>query len=210
MVQYRCRNFWLFHFIFQEDIVPNFTEQAIKASFLKLLNELPISKISVRSIVEDCGINRNSFYYHYQDIPSLIEEIVKEEIDSLVEKYSSIHTLDECVSLAFQFALQNKKAVLHIYQSVNREIYERYCMQLCEYLVTVYLDTVFAGEDFSEVDRSVAIRFFKCEIFGLSVDWIENGMQDSAIEEIHHITELCRGLSDELVRRCRQKEKTKI
>lgn len=190
--------------------MPNFTEQAIKASFLKLLNELPISKISVRSIVEDCGINRNSFYYHYQDIPSLIEEIVKEEIDSLVEKYPSIHTLDECVSLAFQFALQNKKAVLHIYQSVNREIYERYCMQLCEYLVTVYLDTVFAGEDFSELDRSVAIRFFKCEIFGLSVDWIENGMQDSAIEEIHHITELCRGLSDELVRRCRQKEKTKI
>ena len=99
---------------------------------------------------------------------------------------------------------------MHIYQSVNREIYERYCMQLCEYLVTVYLDTVFAGEDFSELDRSVAIRFFKCEIFGLSVDWIENGMQDSAIEEIHHITELCRGLSDELVRRCRQKEKTKI
>ena len=26
----------------------------------------------VRDIVEDCGINRNSFYYHFQDIPSLL------------------------------------------------------------------------------------------------------------------------------------------
>ena len=49
--------------------MPNFTKQAIKDSFLRLLNQQPLSKISVRSIVEDCGINRNSFYYHYQDIP---------------------------------------------------------------------------------------------------------------------------------------------
>ncbi len=52
--------------------MPNFTKQAIKDSFLKLLNQQPLSKISVRSIVEDCGINRNSFYYHYQDIPALL------------------------------------------------------------------------------------------------------------------------------------------
>ena len=50
----------------------NFTEKAIKASFLKLLNERPLTKITVRDIVEDCGINRNSFYYHYRDIPALL------------------------------------------------------------------------------------------------------------------------------------------
>ena len=53
--------------------MPNFTKQAIKASFWKLLNQQPLSQISVRTIVEDCGINRNSFYYHFQDIPSMIE-----------------------------------------------------------------------------------------------------------------------------------------
>ena len=62
----------------------NFTKRAIKSSFMKLLNEQPLSKISVRDIVEDCGINRNSFYYHFQDIPSLIEEIIKEEADKII------------------------------------------------------------------------------------------------------------------------------
>ncbi|MBR5944301.1 MAG: TetR family transcriptional regulator, partial [Lachnospiraceae bacterium] len=50
----------------------NFTQKAIKESFIKLLNEKPLNKISVKDIVEECGINRNSFYYHFQDIPTLI------------------------------------------------------------------------------------------------------------------------------------------
>ena len=54
----------------------NFTKQAIKAAFLELLDEKPLNKISVRDIVERCGINRNSFYYHFQDIPSLLGEII--------------------------------------------------------------------------------------------------------------------------------------
>ena len=182
----------------------NFTKQAIKASFIKLLNEQPLNKISVRSIVEDCGINRNSFYYHFQDIPSLIGEIVKEEIDALVAKYPTINSIDECVSVALKFTLENKRAVLHIYNSVNRDIYERYLMRICEYVITTYLDTAFGREGVRERDRAAAIRFLKCELFGLSFDWIENGMKDDAIEEITYITSLCRGLSAELIRRCRE------
>ena len=50
--------------------VTSLTKRAIRASFLKLLNERPLNKITVKDIVEDCGINRNSFYYHYPDIPA--------------------------------------------------------------------------------------------------------------------------------------------
>ena len=63
-----------------------YTKQAIKNSFLKLLNERPLSQVTVKAIVEDCGINRNSFYYHFQDIPSLIEEIIREAADNLIQK----------------------------------------------------------------------------------------------------------------------------
>ncbi len=179
----------------------NFTKQAIKESFLKLLNEQPLSQISVRDIVEDCGINRNSFYYHFQDIPTLIGEIVKEEVDRVIAQYPTISSLEECVNLAFGFALRNKKAVMHIYHSVNRDIYEKGMMKMCEYVVSTYLDTAFAPGTVSEYDRNLTVLFFKCEIFGLSFEWIENGMKDDAIADIQHITELCRGLSDELIRR---------
>ena len=53
----------------------NLTEQAIKAFFLKLLEQRPLTRITVRDITDDCGINRNSFYYHFHDIPQLMEKI---------------------------------------------------------------------------------------------------------------------------------------
>ena len=51
----------------------NFTRRAIKESFLKLLNQRPLNQITIKDIVEDCGINRNSFYYHFEDLPALVE-----------------------------------------------------------------------------------------------------------------------------------------
>ena len=42
--------------------MPNFTKIAIQQSFMRLLGQRPITKITVKDIVEDCGINRNSFH----------------------------------------------------------------------------------------------------------------------------------------------------
>ncbi len=36
------------------------TKDAIKQSFMKLLNQKPLSKITVKEIVEDCGIKNRS------------------------------------------------------------------------------------------------------------------------------------------------------
>lgn len=186
----------------------NFTKQAIKSSFMKLLNQQPLSKISVRDIVEDCGINRNSFYYHFQDIPSLIEEIIKEDADRIIEQHPTVNSLRECINIMFRYALENKKAVLHIYNSANRDIYEKSMMKLCEYVVTKYLETVFGKDPESEKARASAIIFFKCELFGLSFEWIEKGMKEDAIEEIYSLADLCRDFSDEIMKRSKETNKS--
>ena len=67
--------------------MPNFTKRAIKDAFLRQLAERPLGQITVKDIVEECGINRNSFYYHYEGIPSLLEEIIAEELKKLIETH---------------------------------------------------------------------------------------------------------------------------
>ena len=69
------------------------TRNAIMDSCVQLLEERPISKISVKDVVEECGINRNTFYYHFQDLPTLIETIVQEEADQLIEDMPKIEQL---------------------------------------------------------------------------------------------------------------------
>lgn len=94
--------------VIRRKVMPNFTKRAIKESFWKLLNRQPLSQISVRAIVEDCGINRNSFYYHFRDIPSLIEEIIREAADDLIKKYPSIASVDEAAEAAFRFTVTTR------------------------------------------------------------------------------------------------------
>lgn len=182
----------------------NFTKQAIKASFIKLLNEKPLGKISVRDIVEDCGINRNSFYYHYQDIPALLTEIITGLFDRLIEAYPDVTSLVECFDKAAEYTLENKRALLHIYNSINRDIFEIYLMKYSEYAVTAYLSTAFSETEVAEEDKAVIIRFLKCSIFGIFLDWLAAGLPEDAVGNIKRMLTVSHGLSDEIIKRCRE------
>lgn len=122
-----------------------FAKKAIRDSFIKLLNERPLSQITVRDIVDACGVNRNTFYYYFQDIPQLIETIINEDADRVIQEHPSVESVEDCLNAAIRFALENRKAVLHIYHSINRDIYEQYQWRVCEHAVTTYVDGILAG-----------------------------------------------------------------
>ena len=169
------------------------TKKAIKEAFIKLLDEQPVNKISVKDIVEECGINRNSFYYHFQDVPDLIEEILTEQIDMVVEKYADTESLDEFFEEAIRLITKNKKALYHTYQSPNRERFEQMLMKTCEYIVSSYLDKKFAAAEINEEDRALMIRFVACSSFGICIGWLMRGMKDDLLADIRRLLEISNG-----------------
>lgn len=181
--------------------MPNFTRKAIKESFWKLLNERPLNRITVKDIVEDCGINRNSFYYHFQDLPALIEEIVEEIIDGIIQEHPSVESFEECLGVAITFGLQNKRAIHHIYNSVNRDILEKYLMDVCQHAVSTYIETTFSDLSINEQDKALIVRFYKCECFGQIIEWMNSGMKEDVLAEFHRLCMLCKGMTEEMFRR---------
>lgn len=181
--------------------MPNFTKMAIKATFMKLLNERPLSQITVKDIVEACGVNRNSFYYHFQDIPALVEEIVTEEADQIIAAHPSIDSIEDCLNAALDFARKNRRAILHIHNSSNRDIYEQYLWKVCRHVVTVYVDVAFAEKPLKAPDKELLIHLYKCECFGIVMEWLSSGMGDDVADNIKRICELRRGMAEEMVER---------
>ena len=43
------------------------TRSAIKSSFIELLNEKELEKITIQDIADRADINRGTFYLHYED-----------------------------------------------------------------------------------------------------------------------------------------------
>lgn len=176
----------------------NFTRRAIKETFIQMLDERPLSSITVKDIVERCGINRNSFYYHYQDLPALIEEIVKEEAESIIHAYPSVTTIVECFDAVTAFASHRKNAIMHIYRSMSRDVFERNLMMVCEYFVRSYVDTALSQEPISQENRQTIVNYYKCVCFGLTIDWLGSGMPDSYIQSIRRIFLLKKDLAAEI------------
>lgn len=180
----------------------NFTKKAIKDTFMELLSDRPLSQITVKDIVEKCGINRNSFYYHFHDIPSLIEEIVTEEADRIIAEYKTFDSLEMGFNAAIDFAEKNRRAILHIFKSVNRDIFEQYLWKVCDYVVVSFFKTVFAEQPISDDDRNIIIEFYKAQCFGMVIDWLRSGMKEDVHHKIHRICELQKGMIEEMIRRC--------
>jgi AcrR family transcriptional regulator len=178
------------------------TKRAIQSAFLELLDQRSLSKITVRDITDVCGINRNTFYYHYQDIPALIEEICSDAVEKIIKEHPSISSIEECIEAGMQFALQHRRAILHIYNSDNRQIYINSLWRMCESTVSTYVNTVFADSPVSDEDKAVIIRYHKCECFGLMVDWMSSGMREDILSQMKRILVLKQGATEEFVRRC--------
>ena len=169
--------------------MPPFAKREIKNSFIKLLTERPISQITVKDIVEDCGVNRNSFYYHFQDIPSLLEEIIVEMTAKVIENLPEESTFEEKVTAALQEINLNKRMIYHIYGSSNREFYEKQLMKICEHVTRTYIRSREYSERVDSKDLEFVISYLKFELFGQLIDWLNHDMSYDIVE---HSRILCR------------------
>ena len=175
------------------------TEKAIRNAFLELRAAKPLEKITVKELVDACNISRQSFYYHFQDIPSLLGEIVTEQTDELIRQYPTISSMEECFSVAFHTARENRRAVMHIFNSANRDMFLQDTMRLCEYVVDTYLTTVFSDASISGGDRRGVVQFMKCQLFGVWIDWVSGGMKEESLSDLQRMLQLCRGVPELIV-----------
>lgn len=66
------------------------TRELIRKAFMTLLEEKPIDGITIKALCEQAGINRGTFYAHYQDIYDLLEQLEAELLAALTEALSPI------------------------------------------------------------------------------------------------------------------------
>ena len=180
----------------------NFTKKAIQKSFLKLLMERPLSKITVKDIVADCGINRNTFYYYFEDIPKLIESMVEEDAEQMIQSYPTIEKFEDCLDAAITLVLTKKRAVLHIYHSANREIYEMYLWKVCDHTVNAYVTSVLRGKRVRESDLFIVKEYLSGLAFGIFSRWLKNDMNDDIRSMLSRLMEIKKGMIEEMILAC--------
>ena len=179
------------------------TKDAIKKSFMKLLNQKPINKITVKEIVEDCGINRNSFYYHFEDIPSLMEEIFNDQVDAFVNRDNVSDNIYDNIMDAIEFSLENKTAMIHIFDSPNHRLFDHYINRVAHRTVTEFFYKLTAdAERIDEDDREALILYYTSLLIGFVFEWMSAGMKYDPALKVKRICRLFEGTTELAVKRC--------
>lgn len=183
------------------------TKELIITAFEELLDEKPLNKISVKDIVERCQVNRNTFYYYFQDIPALIQEVNRNITDQVIDRSNcDFDSPMECIRPVVEYCTAKKKLVLHIYKAVPREAFQRELERSCRYAVERYFETAAEGLALNENDRALLLRFYKCLMIGIVLDWLDSGMNYDAIHDAERICILMRGSTEQAFRNSIEKK----
>lgn len=113
-----------------------------------------------------------------------------QDADRIIQTYGKLGSPLDCLTPLVEHCLNRKKALLHIYHSTQRETFVKQLDRICFYAMTQYLETVTAGLTLSSEDREILIRFYKCTLTGILLDWLDAGMSYDLLKSFSRMTEL--------------------
>lgn len=95
-------------------------DRRIREQFIAMLKKRPIEKISVAALCEKCGINRSTFYRHYEDLYLLLASITEEAHSALFyDVLEKVNLSDDFYDVGYRYILEVCTAT-----EANKELYQ--------------------------------------------------------------------------------------
>ncbi len=165
---------------------PSFTKKAIMDSFLHLIEKKPLDKITVRDIVDDCGINRNTFYYYFQDIYAVLEEYCEVLVKKLPQNGSIFDTVMALYEYTDHFVTEHRRAAKSLAFSLGFEGLDRYFGERFEPLMAALI-----SNKYGFCPSRIFLRFLRHGLIGLGLDMLRGEkLSDDIKEELRHLLSL--------------------
>ncbi len=186
------------------------TQKFIMSTFMQLLESESLDKITVRDIVEECEINRNTFYYHYSDIYDLLDDVFRVETEKFMsEDVDENTTFGEEYERAARFVLKYKKAILHIYDSKKRDVLQNYLETLAFSFISRFVKKEADGYGLPDEDIDYITGFYTHAIVGNTLGWIKRKLPSGQEKFIARTAGTFNATVKDMIRQCleeRQKQ----
>jgi AcrR family transcriptional regulator len=167
----------------RDDRRVKYTKMVLKESFINLLGEKEISKISIKEICDDADINRATFYAHYSDQYDLMRKIENdlfENIDSYLSGYKLNYpdfNLIKTVEKIFEYIKENAKLCRLLLSERGDLNFQKRVMEL---VYDKYVDDLTSSGLITKEDAEYIHSFTLTGCIGVIQKWLNDGMKKSA------------------------------
>lgn len=166
-----------------------YTKMVIRNSFIKLLEEKPISKITLKEVCDLAEINRSTFYKYYRDTYDWMDQTVNECMVGAHELLDQVNSKDIKVILTemLQAIVENISmfdALFTNYGNVN----------FADELFAICLEKAETKLSSDLLDNPEGQRKWKCYFLaygcsGIIRCWIKDGMKQAPAEVATYISD---------------------
>ena len=117
---------------------------------MRLVEQKTVKKITIRDIVEACGITRNTFYYYFHDIYDVLEFALAAGFERIGEESEN---LEDFLSASFAFCVNYQKVLYNLYHSVGYESLADYLKKQIRPHLIKYLKSIRGAEEGEKLVR---------------------------------------------------------
>lgn len=154
------------------------TKETIAASLKKLMETKPLTKISVRDIIDDCEINRGTFYYHFQDIYDLVKWMLDREAIDFLKSYTTLLTYEDAIRFVLNYVRENKYIAQFALDSFGyyqlKQFFHKDIHNTLKNSIAEISDNMNVSDEYLDF----LANFYTFALVNLLLEWIQTGMKE--------------------------------
>lgn len=159
----------------------NITKKALAQSLKEIGATKRLDKITVADITDHCGVNRQTFYYHFNDKYELLSWVYTQELFVPLTKDLTFDNWDEKLAELFKYMKQQKGFFMNTIKSSNN-FYAEYLENVLVGLFNKAISDLDFYNVLDEKEQDIYARFFAYGLTGVIVEWTLKGMKEDADE----------------------------
>jgi len=155
------------------------TEKALALSLKQLMKTAPLSKISIQNIMDNCGLNRQTFYYHFKDKFDLVNWIYNTEVTECIANCKHYGNWTDGMQRTLCYLMENNSFYINALNTPGQNAFDGYFFDFSWELIMGVVKDLSLGMNVPDVDKKFIVDFYTYAFVGIIVQWIKTGMKDS-------------------------------
>lgn len=157
------------------------TKQAIADALAKRLKHQPIGQITVKELCLDCGINRQTFYYHFQDIYDLCFWITERRLKAHIEAEQIDQTdTRRYLNALFECFTRYRQQAKNAFDALSRGQYETLLNKRALPIILKRLHSYEEAAQVSQENLDFIASFYALTLGEIWIKWIEEGLPEKS------------------------------
>ena len=152
------------------------TKAKLADSLKDLMKKTPFRKITIQNVTDHCGLNRQTFYYHFKDMYDLLRWIYQNEI---FRDFGLDRNWKSTLLTTLKYAKKNKIFLRNTVRSLRKESIERFLYPFVFKWSSRIFDEACSGLYIRQEDRNFLVKFFSHAFLDAILIWVGNGMPES-------------------------------